>query len=483
MLSKFLTEPIGKESISGWGRFLFFQIRLWRHCIRLLKVNRSGTQAAALSYHTIFGIVPLAIVMLMAFQLFPAYRDLGVKVREFVYKQAHLASIEYSAGGTDGAEPKTIRLTDQIDQITDRFLTKMDTGAITLISGLLVMWAAISLLVTIELAFNKIWQAPRNRSFFHRIINYWTMLTLGPLLLGVGIYLTTHYLAGGALTGSWLRFMRPVWPFLTSTAALFFLYFLMPNASVNAKAALWGAMVAGLIWTGAKYAFAVYILRFIPYQAIYGVLGLIPLGVWWIYITWLIVLFGLQLTYATQYLPTLDAAELSAVRKDDEAFIADEYTVMRMMGWILEEYHRRQAPVTAEGVAGRLRLPVEFARKLLDHLVTTGLLFRTAVPGNGYCPATDGRQITLDEIATAVRKASFVSLSGDEEKKIAELRDTRLQGLAAMRLTDLTADSPIAAPRVPEGPEMPATLSEEPIPLPEKPGEIEIRPNSDNLQR
>ena len=329
------------------------------------------------------------------------------------------------------------------------------------------MWAAIGLLETIERAFNKIWQAPRNRGFFHRIINYWTMLTLGPL-------------SGGVLTEGWMAYLRPVWPFFISTAALFFLYFLMPNASVDAKAALWGAMVAGLIWSGAKYAFEVYIIRFIPYQAIYGVLGLIPLGVWWVYITWLIVLFGLQLTYATQYLTTLDAAELAAMRKNDDAFIADDYTVMRVMGWILEEYHRRDAPVTVEGVAGRLGLPIEFARKLLDHLVKTRLLFLTAVPGNGYCPATDGRQITLDEIATSVRKASFVSLSGDDEKKIAELRDARLANLAAMRLTDLTADSPAAAP---EAAEITPPLPEEPTFLPATPAvEIEIRPNSDNLQ-
>lgn len=440
-LNKFLIQPIGKESLSGWGRFLFFQFRLWRHCIRLLKVNRSGTQAAALSYHTIFGIVPLAIVMLMVFQLFPAYRDLGVKTREFIYRQAHLASIEYSVSSGEGTEPKTIRLTDQIDQITDRFLSGLNTGTVTLISGLLVIWAAIALLETIERAFNTIWGIAKNRSFFHRIINFWTMLTLGPLLFGLGVYMTTHYLSGGVTTEGWLKPLRPVWPFLFSTSTLFFLYFLMPNASVSAKAALWGAAVAGLCWTAAKHAFGVYILRFIPYQAVYGVLGLIPLGVWWIYITWLIVLFGLQLTYATQYLSTLDAAELAAMRKNDEAFIADEYTVIRVMGWIQEEYYDRHGPVTVEAVAGRMGFPVDFARKLLDHLVSTGLLFSTAEPHQGYCPATDGGRITLEEIARAVRNASFVSLSGGEDQKIAEICDSQIKRLTSIHLIDLTKDN------------------------------------------
>ena len=70
------TTQLGKA-----GRFAVFQIKLWSHCIRLLKKNNAGRQAAALSYHTIFGIVPLAIVTLLIFQLFPAYSDIGEKVK------------------------------------------------------------------------------------------------------------------------------------------------------------------------------------------------------------------------------------------------------------------------------------------------------------------------------------------------------------------------------------------------------------------
>ena len=92
------TTQLGKAS-----RFVVFQIKLWTHCARLLKKNRAGQQAAALSYHTIFGIVPLAIVMLLVFQSFPAYEDTGYKVKNLVYEQLHLSTIEYP----DPANPKT----------------------------------------------------------------------------------------------------------------------------------------------------------------------------------------------------------------------------------------------------------------------------------------------------------------------------------------------------------------------------------------
>jgi membrane protein len=85
MLKKILTTPteqLGKASL-----FLVFQVKLWSHCARLLKTNRSGQQAAALSYHTIFGIVPLAIMALLIFQSFPAYKEVGDKMKGLALKK------------------------------------------------------------------------------------------------------------------------------------------------------------------------------------------------------------------------------------------------------------------------------------------------------------------------------------------------------------------------------------------------------------
>ena len=76
-------------------------------------------------------------------------------------------------------------------------------------------------------------------------------------------------------------------------------------------------------------------------------MGLVPLGVLWIFITWWIVLFGLQLTFATQHLKTLDAAELAKMHTREEYFIADNFTAIRMLGYILTKFEKLDAPVTA----------------------------------------------------------------------------------------------------------------------------------------
>ncbi|MCK4887088.1 MAG: hypothetical protein KAS96_06845, partial [Planctomycetes bacterium] len=87
MIGKLLSTPT--TQLGKAGRFLVFQIKLWSHCARLLKKNRSGQQAAALSYHTIFGLIPLAIVMLLIFQTFPASSNVGDKIKNFVYEELH----------------------------------------------------------------------------------------------------------------------------------------------------------------------------------------------------------------------------------------------------------------------------------------------------------------------------------------------------------------------------------------------------------
>jgi len=454
MFKDILTIPT--EELGRWGRFAVFQLKLWPHCVRLLRRNRSGQQAAALSYHTVFGIVPLAIVMLMAFQIFPAYRDVGERVKDFFYKQAHLDNIEYSDAEdetksikitdkideiTEGEdETKSIKITDKIDEITERFITGLDKGSITLFSAVIVIWAALGLLTTIERAFNSIWHVVQGRSFVHRIVNYWALLTLGPLLLGLGFYASTHYALAGRIQSGLGGYLQPVLPYLISVVALFFLYFVLPNTRVSAWSALWGAAVAALIWTGAKIVFRVYVTKFIPFQAVYGILGLIPLGVLWIYVTWLIVLFGLQLTFTTQHLKTLDAAEIAKMHKSDEYFIANDFTAVRMLEYILGAFDQKQAPVSVGVICSKLNLPADFGERILEHLTGAGLLFRTAEPRVGYTPATDGANITLADISQAIGKASFAQADDETPAQLSAIFAAQHNELAKHTLKEILED-------------------------------------------
>ena len=440
-LRDLLTSPT--HELGKWSRFLVLQIRIWFHCLRLLKVNRCGTQAAALSYHSIFGLVPLVIVILMIFQMFPANRQAGDKVKQFLYDSLNLTQM-YPAEEPDGvssekeppaitATPPTISLdakkisvAEKLDELIKRYFSKLNAGAgaITGVGLVLVIWAAIGLLTTTERAFNNIYHVGTGRSFLHRLFNYWALLTLGPLLIGAGLYVSTRYLLASELSQGIFSHVAPAVPFLISVVLFFFLYFFLPNTRVSTGSALWGAFVATILWTAAKYGLRVYMSKVVLYQAVYGTLGVIPLTVFWIYISWLIVLFGLQLTYATQNVKRLDAATFNKARRQEQCFLANDQTVIRVMEYVLNAFERKdQKPVSIESIAYRLGMPTDFTEKILNRMVQSGLLCHTSEPTVGYVPSTDGAHITLDEISRAISEVSFAQPSAADATNMLTIFD------------------------------------------------------------
>lgn len=464
------TDELGK-----WSRFAVLQVRIWFHCLRLLKINRCGTQAAALAYHSIFGMVPLAIVTLMVFQMFPAFQEVSGKIKAIAFDQMNLTKIEYPVKDGESAEnagkEHTITAAQKIEELSESFISKAHGGAITIIGLVLVIWAAIALLTTIEKTFNTIFHVGTGRGFLHRLFNYWALLTLGPILLALGIYVSGHFMKNNetyqrmvsqnqqqqagmqTAPGASIAAERPVEPnaiasasgeaaeassfretlgrlvtisvqFFISLIAIFFLYFFLPNTRVSPGSALWGAFVAGLIWMLAKYGFSSYVTKFVPQFAVYGVLGIIPLTVMWIYLSWLIVLFGLQLTYATQNIKRLDAAEFSKARKQEKCFLANNQTVIRVMEYVLNAFERKdQKPVSVEATAYRLDMPTDFTEKILERLVKSGLLCHTSEPSVGYVPATDGSHITLDEVSRAISEVSFAQPSAADANNMQQVFD------------------------------------------------------------
>lgn len=425
-LRELLTTP--STQLNRATRFIVFQIKLWSHCARLLKKNRSGQQAAALSYHTVFGIVPLAIVTLLIFESFPAYKHIGQKMKNSAYEWANLTAFKTPAG--DGKDPEqTEALTDHIDKLVATFFEETNKGQIGLFSVVIVVWAALALLSTIEKSFNSIWHVVTGRNFLHRIISYWALLTLGPLLVGAGIFLVTQ--RGTTFPG----FVRRMLPYCVALVTFFLLYFVLPNTRVKARAAIWGAAVGALVWIAAKSIFK-FGIELKLYHTVYGAMALIPMTVLWIYITWLIVLFGLQLTFTTQHLKTLDAAEIAAAREDQEFFIANDLTLINVVREIATAFENNQSPVAPEVICSKLDLPGEFGEKILDHLVNCGLVVRTSDPTVGYFPAKDPANTRLSELAEATSAAGFAQSTTDWSPSIKKVTQAQRRVLARHTLKE-----------------------------------------------
>jgi membrane protein len=230
----------------------------------------------------------------------------------------------------------------------------------------------------------------------------------------------------------------------------------LPNTKVKPGAALWGAAVAALVWSFAKYGFSTYVTQFIPYSKIYGVLGLIPLSVFWIHISWLIALFGLQLTYTTQHLKTLDAAEIEAAKeRKQEYFITNDLTVINVAREIAEAFERREGPMSPEVLWSRLDIPTEFGDLILDRLLEKRLLLKTYEPSVGFVPARAPEHITLAEIAEAVAAAALAQPNLEQHETLGKIVRAQQQFLAKHNLKEILDPGEIATPGLSDVPEAP----------------------------
>lgn len=254
----------------------------WRfvvHLVRRFFSDRIPQSAAALTYTTLFAVVPMMTVTFVMLAAVPAFRDLGGPIQSFIFRNLVPAAGEQVLEHLQGFSSQA------------RELTWVGVG-------LLVVTALLTL-STVEGAFNHIWRVRRARRGVSSFLLYWAVLSLGPLLLGAGFaastYVTSLELLSGphALPGA--ATLLGLMPLLTSIAAFTLLYAAVPNTRVPLRHALIGGCFGALLFETAKALFALYVTLFPSYQLIYGAFAAVPLFLLWIYLGWLIVLLGAEL--------------------------------------------------------------------------------------------------------------------------------------------------------------------------------------------
>jgi membrane protein len=356
-------------------RFLRFTVDLVRHCSRELRANDAGQMAAALTYRTIFGLVPLLMVSMLAFRLFGNM--------DTAARQLQAAAYSFFNYQVDPARPEAMAFKEALDERlfqVMRTVSGLSFEAIGAVGALLLIWAALGLLVSFEDAANHIYRAPRGRSWLTRIGIYWTVLTLGPILLLIVLYAAQYWLGRAEA----LPVMGPLFAFVAqfgslagSFLSLTLLYKLLPNTLVRWRPALAGAFVAAGLWDASKWAFGLYVSRALPYLKLYGAIGLIPLFLFWLYVNWLIVLFGLEIAF------TLQAMKGRVFEsKDPRGALtsADPQWLLPVMAAIARGFAGGQ-PVGRQALAEELDLRLESVAELVERLEQEGLVNQVALRG------------------------------------------------------------------------------------------------------
>ena len=277
--------------------------------------------AAALAYTTLISLVPLTVVMFAVASAFPAFSHVGTDVQGWVFENFVPAAGEV--------------VQEHLSQFAEKASKLTATGILFLVL------AAILLIATIDRTFNAIWNTRRVRNPVNGFMMYWALLTLAPVLIGLSVGLTSYVISMPLLNdaASSLGVRKHVLsmaPFLVSTLAFTMMYVIVPNARVKIRHALVGGFVAAGLFELAKRGFGFFITQFPTYELIYGALAAIPIFLVWIYLCWLIALFGAELTYCLGAFSAVDEVDGESTESDAAA----DSSVIRLSG--------REPPESAE---------------------------------------------------------------------------------------------------------------------------------------
>ncbi|HEV7778791.1 MAG TPA: YihY family inner membrane protein [Luteibacter sp.] len=233
--------------------------------------------AGALSYTTLVSLVPLTVAVFAILSAFPVFAEWRLSLANYAFE-----NFVPAAG---------MKIQDYMLAFADK------ASQLTGISILVMLFSAVSMMISIEDRLNRIWRVRKARGWGSRLLLYWAALTLGPVLI-VGGLATTSYLAAMPLLsdaasqiGSQPRLLS-VAPFAITLVTLLLMYTMIPNRRVSWRHAALGALLGAVLFEIARWGFTLFVRGAHTYQQIYGALAAIPIFLLWIYLSWIIVILG-----------------------------------------------------------------------------------------------------------------------------------------------------------------------------------------------
>jgi membrane protein len=234
-------------------------------------------RAASLAFTSLLSLVPLLTVSFSIFSAFPVFKGLGQVVQDFVFKNFVASSA-------------TI-----VQQHIESFIAH--TAQLSISGLIFLIITALLMIFNMELAFNDIWRIKKRRSGISAFLLYWAVLTLTPLLLGVALLVGSYLMSFSHMLpmAGHVGFDHGIWmlvPWFSTWAGFTLLYLTLPNCKVPLLPAALGGFFALILFQAAKWGFALYLAYFPSYQLLYGALATVPIFLFWVYLSWLVILFG-----------------------------------------------------------------------------------------------------------------------------------------------------------------------------------------------
>ena len=353
---------------------------------------------------------------------------------------ADTESVNQDANEAESQRQARASIRRTLHQVAEK-IAALDFASIGVFGLLLFIYAAVALADSTEYLFNIIYEAPTSRPIHIRVAIHWSIITLGSGLLALSLYLSAQVV-------DWIGTFGPsgsiivLGHLLSVTASwvlLFLLYALMPNTHVSLRSAAIGAVVSALLWETAKFGFQVYVAKAVPYAALYGALGLIPLFLFWMYVTWLIVLFGLVLTHTLQTLR--GRTPIEDERERERLATGDPDWMVPIMAEVALAFEQGKS-IDRQELADELHLTTRVIHEMANKLLEAGCLRRVSTGAGEEDSLTLARpadQISVGYLLELAHQARPTSMHAAWQT-LAPLKQAEREAAGDRTLADLIAE-------------------------------------------
>jgi len=384
---------IRKKDFPPMKYFLIKQLRILLLATRGFGQDQCPLRASALTFYSILSIVP---VVAMAFGIAKGFGFQKLLEKQLLEKFS-------------GHEEVLIRIFD----FARSLLENTKEGVIVGIGIAFLFWSVIRLLSNIENSMNDIWEIKTPRTFGRKFSDYLSIILISPMLVILSssatvfitakITLITEKVALIGMFSPVIFVMLKFIPYCLVWILFIFTYILMPNTRVNFSSGFMAGIIAGTLYQIAQLAYIYFQVGMARYNAIYGSFAALPLFLIWLQLSWLIVLFGAEISFAYQYVDTYefepDRRQISPAFK--------RLLTLQIAHRVISTFSKGKMPLTASKLSHALEIPIRLVQQLLDELVDSEILSIAEIKGNeklAYQPARDINIITIKSIIEALEQ-------------------------------------------------------------------------------
>ena len=381
--------PFGKS-------FLIKQLRIIILAFRGYDEDRCLLRASSLTFYTLLSIVPVAAMF------FGIAKGFGFEKR--LEKELF------------DKFPGQEEVLTQVINFSNSLLDQTQGGLIAGIGLLILFWSVLKVLGHIEMALNDIWEIKEQRSWGRKFSDYLSIMLISPVLVlmsgSATVFITTQVeqiTQKVALLGVFsplISFLLKFTPYVLIWVLFTLLYIIMPNTRVNFKAGLLGGVVAGTLYQIAQWGYMSFQIGAAKYNAIYGSFAALPLFLMWIQISWWIVLFGAELSFANQNVDTYeyepDCLKVSSGFK--------KLLTLQITHLLIKNFANAEKPLLGSQISTQLQMPIRLVHNILFDLVESGLVSETKTKIDkelAYQPARDINKLTIQYVLEALEQSGI----------------------------------------------------------------------------